>query len=86
MTQTNTNSEPEPIPTEEVLPQSLDELFNKDPLQLSDQEIVVICAAFRQQRKNFALEDKEAKAAGKPVKKKAIQNVDLDNLDLDLDF
>lgn len=81
---TPSSTEIEESPLAEADPKSLDELFALDPLKLSDQQIDTIVASFRAQRKNFAVEEAEAKKDGRNVRKKAIQKVDLDELDLDV--
>ncbi len=78
-------------PLSEAEPNSLDELFNRDPLELADQDIQRIVAVFRAQRKNFDLEEASAKKSGKKVnpsklKKSAeeIAALDVDSLNLEL--
>jgi hypothetical protein len=48
-------------------PRSLDELFNRDPLDLGDQDIDVIVAEYRRQRAQWL----EAEGQPKPTRAKA---------------
>jgi hypothetical protein len=54
-------------PLTEAKPTSLDELFNRDPLDLADKDIDVIVAEFTRQRRAWV----EAEAAGKAPRAKA---------------
>ena len=71
---------------------SIDELFDRDPLELSPQEIERICEEFRSQAISFK-KDEEAKAfgtkkrvvgTGRKSSKKKLSDAELDNLLLDL--
>ena len=56
-------------PLAEAIPESLDELFSRDPLQLAEPDIDKIVARLRAERANW---DKEqAITAGKPPRAKA---------------
>lgn len=69
------------------VPDMLQELFNRDPLSLSTQDIEKIVAVMREQRKAFLAEESSAKAQGrapkyKSVVKKATEGFDPSKLDL----
>lgn len=56
----------------------LAELFSRDPLQLSSQDIDIIIARFREARANFNL---TGKGAPKATKEKAkVESINLDDL------
>lgn len=57
---------------------SLDELFSRDPLELSDQDIDTIVARLRAQRAQFALSEKDPKAHKKP------KTISLSDLNIEL--
>lgn len=60
---------PEPeSPLKEVSPEALNEIFLKDPRQITDEEIEVLILEYRKQRGQFLIEEKEAKAAGRARK------------------
>lgn len=54
-------SEVKHIPTERPDPRLIQELFDKDPLELSDQDLDTIIASFRAERMDY-LQPKEPKA------------------------
>lgn len=56
-------------PLDIAKPTSLDELFNRDPLSYTDQDITIICQVLRDQRKVWM--SLEAKGAKRGVKAKA---------------
>ena len=56
-------------PLTEVPKESLAELFKRDPLKLSDQDVERICVELRKQRAQWAVE--EVAKAAKPKKAKA---------------
>lgn len=73
----------DPSPLAQADPASLNELFLRDPLSLSEQDLDQIVAELRAQRARLA----QAQAAGKPrrqTKTKAIpgQKIDIDMLEL----
>ena len=62
-------SEVEQIPTERPDPNLIQELFDADPLKLSDQNIDTMIAYYRTERFNYmqAPEEKKSKAKAKPA-------------------
>ena len=84
------------IPQEETLPLTLegtqstiDDLFEMDPLSLSDQDIARLVTHFRQERALFATETLAAKNEGRAKKptrniKAPLAVLSLDDLDIDL--
>lgn len=52
---------------EAVLTSTLTELFQRDPLKLSNQDIGVIVQGLRENRKFWTAEETKAKASGKKV-------------------
>jgi hypothetical protein len=75
-------------PLTEADPHSLNELFERDPLQLKDPEIEFIVHALRRQRVTWEAEEAKAKSKGKrpssAAAKEAAKKITLDSLDLDL--
>lgn len=73
-------------PLSNVEPQSLNDLFEKDPLDLSEQDIELIVAAYRKHRAAWAKEEKDAKAQGRrpktSVTAKAVEGMSLKDLDI----
>ena len=75
-------------PTESVLneavPESLSDLFDKDPLSLTDSNIARIVAELRLQRSRWATSEEAKKAAPRPSKAapkiKAQANLSIDDL------
>jgi hypothetical protein len=62
----------------EASPQSLDELFSRDPLQLSDQDITVIVVELRRQREKWeATGAKSTDPAAKKVVPKSLSDIGL---------
>lgn len=65
---------------------TLDELFDTDPLELTDTDIDSIVAAMREQRKRWDLEEADAKKTNRrpksPELKQKIKGLSLDDLDL----
>lgn len=88
----NSLPEVQSSPLDEAIPESLDELFNKDPLELTEQDLVVTVAYFRRARETFLKQDaaKVPKGSKKDPAKKAAPKValdaqlTLDDLELDL--
>ncbi len=73
------STETSPNPLAEAEPSSLDELFSRDPLGLSDQDISSIVRELRRQREKW-LAEPEKKAAKKPASKPVKLDVSLDDL------
>lgn len=75
-------------PMAEVSSNSLDELFDRDPLELSKQDLELIVQAFRAQRIRWeadgSTEPKKAKAADKKANELENKNLSLDDLNLDI--
>lgn len=72
-----------------ISPQLINEIFDKDPLSLSDQDIDTTIAYMRQQRQNYlqAPAEKAAKkAAGKATKPSVVptDGIDLKQLGLEI--
>jgi hypothetical protein len=74
-------------PLTEALPDSLDDLFSRDPLKLSEVDLRRIVEELRRMRKNFLLSEnapakpkKAPKAA--PISKEKAAELSLDELDL----
>lgn len=73
-------------PLHEATPDSLDELFSRDPLELSDQDLDSIVAHLRAQRNQWHAEEaagakkasKKGKAAPGPKEKISLENLELD--------
>lgn len=57
---------------------SLDELFSRDPLELSNQDIDKIVSALRAQRKQFKLSEEDPKKHKKP------KNLSLADLNIEI--
>ncbi len=60
------------------------ELFARDPLSLTTEDIDRIIEEMRQARARFLIGDKKAGKVPEPKAKKAPVNIDLKDLDLDL--
>jgi hypothetical protein len=95
MTSTESQSTDAPNPLDEASPESIDELFDRDPLELSDQDVDKIVARLRQDREAWAADEASAQTSGKCTKRQPnripqsqlkIETLGLDNLDLDLDL
>lgn len=79
------NQTPPQSPLAEANPRSLDELFNADPLSLTDEDVGKIVADFRNKRHLWEKEEQEAKTQGrrrKKVYKDAPAKLSLADLDL----
>jgi hypothetical protein len=68
-------------PLAEANPESLQELFDKDPLQLTDPDIDRVVAELRTMRERWALTEKKGKA---PPKKGLATGLSLDDLEIKL--
>ena len=73
-------------PLSEADPASLNELFARDPLSLSNQEIDQITTALRAQRAKWAQEEAAVgpKKAGKVANQAVTAKLDLKDLEIDL--
>lgn len=71
-------------PLSEPNPLSLDELFSRDPLKLSAQEIEAIVVALRKHYQQFQLDETKARSSGekrvKTAKTKEQLQVDLNDI------
>lgn len=65
-------------PLSQVTPESLNEIFNKDPELVSDEEIEKIVKALRADRERFIQTEK----APRPTKQKADDSITLEDLGL----
>ena len=81
---TTSTSEPStpPSPLTEVKPESLQELFNKPPLRLTDAEVDKIVAKLQEDRQKFLTMEAAPKAAPKAKKVAADLNLKIEDLDL----
>ena len=87
-----TNGEIGPVessPLDEAKPESLEDLFNKDPLKLTEQDLVRTVEYFRAARQTFLKQDaakipRGAKNKAAPVKQALDQKLTIDDLELDL--
>jgi hypothetical protein len=68
-------------PLREASPESLNELFERDPLSLSDSDVESIVQQLRVARSKWAEEEAQKKSAGKKSKP-ADANLSLDDLGL----
>lgn len=57
-----------PSPRDEVSPLSLDELFALDPLEMTDEQIMQMVQAYRQDRHNWVRVEEQKKLTGKKPK------------------
>lgn len=80
----------ETSPLDEAKADSLEDLFNKDPLHLTEQDLERTVAYFRQARTTFLAQDAtkvpksaKGKASPAPVKKDMDVKLTADDLDLD---
>lgn len=76
-------------PLSEANPESLQELFDRDPLELSKQDITRIVTELRANRHHFVKEETRARKAGKKnpggaAAKATAKRMTLDDLDLKL--
>lgn len=59
-------SQPAPaLPTQEISPEALDELFARDPREITDAEFEAMVLHYRSQRGRFVQAEKDAAAQGK---------------------
>jgi len=76
------------LPLASAEPESIEELFSRDPLELSAQDIDKIIAHFRLHRKLWSQEEASAKSQGRTAKaaatKALAQKMSLGDLSLDL--
>ena len=90
MTNLTSNSSEEPNPLTEAKPTSIDELFSRDPLSLTDDDVALIVDQLRAHRRLWAAEEKSSKKSGKRTNSvgiaKAAKNLKLEDLSLDLDL
>lgn len=68
-----------PTPLSQASPESLNEIFNKDPELVSDEDIAKVVAVLRADREKFIQNEKKPKAAPKA---KADDKLTLEDLDL----
>lgn len=59
----------ETSPVKDISPDSLDDLFSCDPLQLADADVDKIVAELRRRRQNWLLAEEAPKAKRAPAKK-----------------
>lgn len=88
----NSNSPTPNSPLSDADPQSLEDLFSKDPLELTKEERIVIIKKLREARHRWQEEETATKSGAKKrastkagLKKADIANIDLDLDNLDLD-
>jgi hypothetical protein len=53
------------LPTQEISPEALDELFQRDPRKITEEEFEKLILHFRSQRGRFVQAEKDAQAQGK---------------------
>ena len=82
MTSTSETSSLPPSPLTEVKPESLQELFNTPPLELSDEKVDKIVASLQADRQRFLTAEAAPKAEPKAKKKAADLNLKIEDLDL----
>jgi hypothetical protein len=75
------SSETAPNPLREASPESLNELFERDPLSLTDSDVESIVAQLRVARSKWAEEEAQKQRSGKKSKP-ADPNMTLDDLGL----
>ena len=73
---------PIPDPLTEVLPESLDELFSRDPLELSSKDLDNIISVLLEQRKNWLVQEAQGARRAKAPKTAAKPGLALDDLGL----
>jgi hypothetical protein len=66
----------------ELDPNSLAELFARDPLELTDTDVDSIVATMRAQRHRWANEEKAAKLTGRKPNPNVVKNLSLGDLNL----
>lgn len=59
----------ETSPVKDISPDSLDDLFSRDPLQLADADVDKIVAELRRRRQNWLLAEEAPKVKRAPAKK-----------------
>lgn len=76
MTISNSPPDSETISTPLTIPDpaSLDELFSRDPLELTDSDVDCIVTKLREDRKRWAAEERESAAAGRRPNPRAVQS------------
>jgi len=62
-------TEADPLAVNELIASRLDTIFNKDPLELTDEDLMVQITYYRRERQRFIAES-QAKAASAPKPKK----------------
>lgn len=74
-------------PLHSASPESLDELFSRDPLELSNQDLDKIVAHLRAQRNQWAADEAAGATKGRKAGKKPSgpkEKITLDQLEIDL--
>ena len=66
----------ETSPVKDIEPNSLNELFSRDPLELADQDIDRIVEVLRERRNNWLLTEESPKPKRAPAKKLTQAEVD----------
>lgn len=74
---------PESNPLDEAFPESLDTLFSRDPLALSESDITTILTELRRMRKNFNVAEAAGVKPKRPAKAPATPKEALPTLSLD---
>ncbi len=69
-------------PLVQAEPESIDELFSRDPLELTKEDLGKIVSILRAQRASWKLDQQPAKAGGKP--KPPAGNITIESLKLEL--
>jgi len=66
----NEQTDPSAVsPVKDISPNSLDELFSRDPLELADADIDKIVAVLRERRNNWLIAEEAPKTKRAPAKK-----------------
>lgn len=68
-------------PLSQATPTSLNDVFNKDPEELSEEEITRVIEALRADRLRFVIEDAAKPATRKTAPKKTLQEIGTLTLD-----
>jgi hypothetical protein len=79
-------SEPSAEPLAEAQVDSLEELFSRDPLHLTDNDVDKITASLRAQRRNWEVKENAPKAPKAPKQTAAQKKVKALDLDKKLDI